>query len=579
MTDPEKNAVSVDQEKSRILAMPPDEAANALLEHPRAGSLVRSLSAQDLHLLIHENGPEDSLELLALASDSQWRYILDTETWQGDRMNVPVLTRWLGLLAAAAPRRAAKWLAREETDLARWWIHKNVTVFALAEDEDPGQLPDGAFSLDGTLYFHLSPRYEVDEDIAKSQAPFIQRMLDAMAREDYAFFQGLVIESTAVQPAEAEEELFRQRNIRLAERGFLPLHEAVALYRHTTIEELSRAGKKAPPLSNDPFLAPAPPLSPGQVLDHENLFSRSLSLVDEARAAADLQAEFASLANQVACADKAGVKSREDLAKVVKKTAGYVSLGLQKAAGDDPAKAAAALSRFRLADLFSLGFSQGLELKFEAQRWKRNAWFASRGLSLTFFGERGLGVLGGLFLKRPMVFDNYATGVLYRDFATQQDVEKTREELENFMAADRLYAAMDLPVARLPNTVTHQSLLLTLWARHELTLPGVGPLSMEELSRFLPGLWETTPEGPRVALAAKQSFLDWLVSATGKSVQEITELAGPFLEDLFSELNDELSRIDHQRPDPRYVRLFWMKNPVPAKDARRPRIDTPSRQG
>ncbi|MBU2489867.1 MAG: hypothetical protein KKA60_10805 [Proteobacteria bacterium] len=544
--------------RNRLMALPAEEAVEAILDHPRAGALVRSLSDQDFRLLVLENGPADSLEIIALASDSQWRHILDMDAWRGDRLLAPLVTKWLGLLAAAAPERVTRWLLNEERDLTRWWFHKNLSIQVLAEDEDPSDLPDGYFSLDGVLHFCVTPRREEDEPEVPGQEPFIQAMLERMAAEDYSIFHGLSFEAGAVLPAEAEEELFRFRGVRLAERGFPPFHEAVGVYRHTTAEAVSKAPAKAPPLANDPLLAPIPPVAPGQALSHESLFSRSLSVVDRAAAAADLQAEFASLANQVGCADRQGVSSREELASVVRKSAGYVSLGLFRLSGDNPAPAADLLLRHRLSDLFALGFSQALELKFDAERWRKNAWFTSRGLALTFFGEQGLGVLGGLFLKRPMYFDNYRTGSLYRDFERPGEILEARTILSRIVAADGILEAMEVPGKSIPRPLTHKSLILTLWARRELGLPGLAPLSMKELARFLSGLWEETGQGKRIRSGAKESFLLGLPGSGESSPAGLPQGAENFLEDLFREMEEELSGVEPTAPDPRFVTLFWM---------------------
>jgi len=33
-----------------------------------------------------------------------------------------------------------------------------------------------------------------------------------------------------------------------------------------------------------------------------------------------------------------------------------------------------------------------------------------------------MGVLGGILLKKPLFYDNYKTGVLYREFTSAEDV-------------------------------------------------------------------------------------------------------------------------------------------------------------
>ncbi len=63
------------------------------------------------------------------------------------------------------------------------------------------------------------------------------------------------------------------------------------------------------------------------------------------------------------------------------------------------------------------------------------AWFARQGLSLTFWDEGKLGVLGGLLVKKPLYFDNYQTGRrMYRDFGTVEDLKRAEATLDDVMA-------------------------------------------------------------------------------------------------------------------------------------------------
>ena len=50
------------------------------------------------------------------------------------------------------------------------------------------------------------------------------------------------------------------------------------------------------------------------------------------------------------------------------------------------------------------------------------AGFAREDLPLTFWGETWLGGVGGLLLKRPLFYDNYRTGKLYREFESIKEI-------------------------------------------------------------------------------------------------------------------------------------------------------------
>ena len=63
-----------------------------------------------------------------------------------------------------------------------------------------------------------------------------------------------------------------------------------------------------------------------------------------------------------------------------------------------------------------------LDLKWRAEKWREKSWFENQGLLLGFWSEEWLGVLGGLLIKKPLFFDNYKTGVLYREFVSMEDI-------------------------------------------------------------------------------------------------------------------------------------------------------------
>ena len=46
-------------------------------------------------------------------------------------------------------------------------------------------------------------------------------------------------------------------------------------------------------------------------------------------------------------------------------------------------------------------------------------------------------------MDKPMVFDNYRSGSMYRDFASRQDVENCSLVLDGIMALDDLFAHLD----------------------------------------------------------------------------------------------------------------------------------------
>ena len=63
------------------------------------------MSSEDFFFLIHKIGVGESLELLKLATLDQWQYVLDVESWQGDRLALNRTGQWMSRLLAADPER------------------------------------------------------------------------------------------------------------------------------------------------------------------------------------------------------------------------------------------------------------------------------------------------------------------------------------------------------------------------------------------------------------------------------------------------------------------------------------------
>jgi hypothetical protein len=579
--------LSLKQAREEILDLAPEKALARVLDHSEPAALVHSFPAQDLHLLLHEIGPEDSLPLLALANEQQLEYFLDQEVWHYDRIDLSAVSRWFERLMAAAPGRAAAWLVRSKTDLLHFYLYNSLEIRIREHDQDPSEFGDGFFTIDDTLYFRVltpPPTSAADELHADRHADLLRDLLNQLADIDYHRFHQLVLESTGILPAETEEEEYRLRCIRLAEKGFLPFEEAVGIY-----QPLAPAGlwdRLPPPRSDDATEvgASALALTPVRLAADGGAFSRALQGVTDHHWLLELQSEFAALGNRLIVADRRGVHARDDLKAVVRKTAGYLSIGLERL--DAPAEAASPdipaaqrlaelLRKYPLESLFRLGYGEAMRLKRHAEAWLAASWFASRELGLAFWGEEWFGLLGGLLLKRPRFFDNYRTGVLYREFEQLTDIQATEAGLTQVQGCDRLLAALDLPLAAAGKRgfLTYKNLLLTAWARDWLGLAGrpVEPLSLPQLRTILGGLLAENEAEPGTGRPVREEIpgrlRDWLARSSGLDRPAINRMAGTTLEDLLREVQSEYGRVAAADLDPRYIQLFLMKSSHPRPGA------------
>lgn len=553
------------------MELPPAKALDRILNDRQPAALVHSFPEQDFYLLVNEIGPQDSLPLLSMATNKQWEHLVDLETWQKDRIETNSVMRWMSLLLEADSQRFVRWLLNDQLEFIEFYLFKNLEVRIREHDQDPAEFGDEFFTLDDVYYLKFidyPTESESEKLIDEQRRKFLTQLVQRLAAADHHIYQNVFLEAAHVIPAEIEEDCYRWRTMRLAEKGFLPFDEAIGIYQPIQPGELEGKHKKFVPRTSQQVSTLPVPVSPLRELKQDNYFTRALQKIEAANIVQLLQTEFAHLCNQIVVADRRTIGERDALQEVVKKASGYVSIGLEqmlKDKKDDAARAAALIIRYPLQDIFRTGFGAALKVKWRAEKWLSKCWFAQADLRLTFWGEQWMGVVGGLLVKKPLYYDNYKSGVLYREFATVEDIRESEAIFDQVVAVDELLSVMNIkmdPPAQY-GFLTYKNLLLTLWARHYRRLKGE-KLKALTLKQFLPFFEKLLPKpidsGPRVAAKIsaemKTAFLNWLATETGLKDYEITDRLGQTFENLFNEIENEYGRVAATDFDPRFVHLF-----------------------
>ena len=96
-----------------VYSLSSQKAMERITNHPDPPRLIRNMSSEDFWWLIKKVGAESSVDLLEMATDGQWQYILDVELWRNDRLETASAGQWLMLLATADSPRLVKWLFSE----------------------------------------------------------------------------------------------------------------------------------------------------------------------------------------------------------------------------------------------------------------------------------------------------------------------------------------------------------------------------------------------------------------------------------------------------------------------------------
>ncbi|RJP81869.1 MAG: hypothetical protein C4522_03825 [Desulfobacteraceae bacterium] len=565
------------EQRRRLLSMPAEKALDAIMDTPDPLPLVHSFSGEDFYFFIHDIGIDDALPILSMASKSQWEYILDVEIWQRDRISLQPVLKWFDLLLKADEDRLIQWVQDEKLELFEFCLLKTIEVRIREHDEDPSVFGDGFSTVDGIFYIrfldHPADPPE-DDGFSREKEEIVDSLLKKLADTDHVMYQKILFEFAGMLPAEAEEEIYRWRNVRMAEKGFLPFEEAIGIYqplpekiRSTMREKTARpesSREKNIPLS----------LYPVSAIAGEDLFSRTMNQTD---LAPGLESEFAVLCNTIISADRKTIRGKEELAEIVAKACGYVSIGLQHLSGgaEKPhvENLLSLISEYPLSSFFKIGYGLVLELKWRTDRWLKKSWFQENRPALGFWGEEWMGVLGGLLLKKPLYYDNYETGKLYREFASIDDVRKTEKAVSDVFRFDTLFSVLNIVFEPITGYfVTYKNVLLTLWARDRLGLENKpAPVELDDrFKSFFDGIFEESienrqnepqadePLNRRITTHAKTAFVHWIAARTGWSDREITERYGNVFDALFRELENEYGGVSANNLDPRYVRMFLL---------------------
>ncbi len=549
--------------RRQSLAASGQQALEQILRHPLPASLVQSFAETDFHLLVHEIGVADALPLVAMASNDQLQYLLDAEIWNRDRLDNTALTRWMGAMVRADAGRMIAYLVRSQPELVEYFFWRNLQLVIREHDQDPSVFGDDFFTLDNVFYLRILPEAtpeDLPEGMVEDRDAFLRSFIERLAEHDYERFRDLLLESASLIPAEHEEEALRQRTVRQAEKGFLPFEEAVGIYQPLAAGALAQRGvKRFQWQDGEGRPLPVPRYAAGAI-PARGAFAEALAACAAQEDLSPIEAEFAALCNRLAVADNRVVHERAAIEALARKAAGYIGIALETLASEqgrlDPGRAADRIRRHSLEDLFRVGFGAVVQLKRKVELWQRRSWWRASGLQLPFWLEEGMGVLGGLLIKRPRFFDNYRGGTLYREFETLADLTATARVLDNIMAIDDLLGKMRIAPTREPADVPlhWKNLLLTLWTCDRLGLDERRlTIGIEDLRVFFGGLW--TAEG-KIRIARRREFLQWLAGRSGQDLEAVSSRLAAVLEALFRELEDEYGRVAPQSLDRRFVTLF-----------------------
>ena len=524
------------------------------LDNPQ--SLINKLPSEDFFWVVKKVGEDDCLPLLKLASEVQWQYLLDLELWKKDRLNLEETFRWLERLQQSDLKRLVKWLFCKGKELAYFYLFKSIDVEIRKEDE-VYDLKDGFFTLDGTLYVRI---------LDKKHRETIENILRTMVSEDFNLYHGFLLDLAGVIPAEMEEEMYRLRNVRLAEHGFLPYEESILVYTHLDPNALS-VDKPFETLSLqiDEETHELIPISPLYHAMGHNLLTEATSRITDYLFLDRIRLEFGGLCNQILSADGLVVNELQALIKTCQKAAGYLNLSLEKLCGTDISLAEKFLRYNSLVAIFRVGFGLALELKWEAEGWLKKSWFYRHGLSFSFWGDEWGETLAGIIENRPRLYVGLKEGEEYKNFECISELNSCRRLINRLMVMDSLMMLLnelyilDERIIQEPS-VTFYPLLFNLWGRQILKLePSFSSISPEQIKELFRRLRDKKEKPPYQMPGFESIFVKDFMGYASDFDKEAKKTLKDTLSLIWHEFADEYQRISVSNLDGRFTKFFSIK--------------------
>ena len=542
---------------AELLPMTGSQALNKILDHDNPVQLIRNMTRVDLFWLIKKIGENDSLPLLRLASLDQWQYMLDMELWNRDRIDLGETIEWFDRLQKADPNRLARWLFSEEGNLHAHFYFYNALEVKIRED-DNFEPPEGFITFDNLFYIRI-----LDKDHEET----IEQILRTMSDENNILYQTLLQELAGLIPAQIEEEMYRQRGVRLAENGYLPFEEAISVYSYQNADLLKKDGSKYRLyLPDDAHARAMVPVIPFMHARGDNMFVKSLSEISDNLLLDRLRLEFAGLCNQIFSADGVRFEGLEVLINISKKSAGYINMGLERLSGGDIEIAGEYIKNNPLISIFRVGFGLSLELKWETERWLNRSWFFRQGLNPYFWGDEWGGILKGILEKRPLFFSGLREGNEYRPFESLSELDKCHDILYRLISLDGLFERISseypLDTEMLKDPLLNlYPLLFSFYARRQLNLGhGFLPLSLEQTREFFRVMRGEEKAPPFRMPGFKDIFIGEFISYGTTVDPGQTELLKDTLSRMWDEFSEEYAMVEESDLDARFTKFIMIEN-------------------
>ena len=347
----EYNALSEQEQLEMIRQASGKQKYELILNSSNADRLVPRLHPQELYLTINQLGPEDSNELLSLASTEQMTTLLDLDCWDGDTLSPVLSLQWLELLLYMGEKQVCDLVRTIEPEILALFLKKHLVITRGIEAYDDDEAENA---------YRLESLYDVSyhsEDAAK----VIGRLLKIWQEHEQESFLLLMEMVRSENLSVLEEEVYQARSNRLLDFGLIPALEARSIYTFIDPDNFIPVDKRDARPQAEELPSPTAILYQAQA---DNMLAEAISRGLDHETACELL----MLLNRKMSADQTDISSPAEVSSTLQSTYDTLNLALEYLAGQDGERADEIFRSVYLLQLFQLGHSLIKRLQERSRR-------------------------------------------------------------------------------------------------------------------------------------------------------------------------------------------------------------------
>lgn len=401
--------LSVEEQVICILGEESFLQKNLLMLSEKAVEVTQALPVEEVYNLIKELGKEDSLLVLSMVSTDQLQYIFDVEWWQGDKFQPKRAIDWVVLLDQCHEPETLEWFLGEDFDQKVVLLQALIKVFKKDEQTDSYE------GVEGLEHFSPDGIYDIFFKVEKSKE--IKKLFLLLAEKDKNFFYNLLEAVIWYPVTPTVEKAYQLKTSRTAERGIPEFQEAIGIYSSLDPKALQMKLSSREELHVSRFrFSPRYPLA---YLDETLFFTRCLATLDNESRLETLRWELVCLANKVIVADGLDLSAMDARKRALRKTLGYINMGLELGAGGGLKKGVVLLDQVWLKSFFQVGYEQLRQIRFSASTFINEHGNYIENFISAWDKER----LGALIFRFPQVVDILGDSFNWRDPESMKDIQ------------------------------------------------------------------------------------------------------------------------------------------------------------